>query len=49
VKPVNDTGKFILIVGRAGNAFFVPSRAFSGIREQSEFIAQIDRWRASSV
>jgi hypothetical protein len=49
VKLVNDTGKFILIVGRTGNAFFIPGRAFRGPGELAEFTAQIDRWRASSL
>ena len=48
VKEVKDSGTYILIVGRSGNSFFVPSRAFSGTRERSEFLSEIRRWHRTA-
>jgi len=45
VKLVEKTGRDVLIVGAAGNAFFIPSRVFQGPEQQTQFIAQIDSWR----
>lgn len=48
VKEVKDSGTYILIVGRSGNSFFVPSRAFSGTRERAEFLSEIRRWHRTA-
>lgn len=48
VKEVKDTGLYILIVGKSGNAFFVPSRAFSGSDQRNEFLIGINRWRRTA-
>ena len=48
VEEVKDTGRYILIVGRSGNSFFVPSRAFSSAEERREFLAQIRRWHKAA-
>jgi hypothetical protein len=45
IKEVADQKSFILIVGRSGNSFFIPSRAFSDLEEKTEFITRIKRWR----
>jgi hypothetical protein len=48
VKEVKDSGRYILIVGRSGNSFFVPSRAFRGAEERGEFLSQIRRWHKAA-
>ncbi len=48
VKEVKDSGRYILIVGRTGNSFFVPSRAFRGAEERGEFLSQIQRWHKAA-
>jgi hypothetical protein len=45
IKEVADQKSFILIVGRSGNSFFIPNRAFSDLEEKTEFITRIKRWR----
>jgi hypothetical protein len=45
VKLVAQTSRQVLIVGATGNAFFMPSRAFQGPNQQTEFMTQIDHWR----
>ena len=44
VKEVKDSGTYILIVGRTGNSFFVPARAFRGTEQRNEFLSEIRRW-----
>lgn len=48
VKEVKDSGTYILIIGRSGNSFFVPSRAFRGTRERTEFLSEIRRWHRTA-
>lgn len=48
VKEVKDSGSYILIVGRSGNSFFVPSRAFSGAAERNQFLSEIRRWHRTA-
>jgi hypothetical protein len=43
IKVVSDTGQFILIANALGNAFFVPSRAFSGPEQRALFFSEINR------
>ncbi len=49
IKEVTDQKSFILIVGRNGNSFFIPNRAFSDMEEKTELIARIKRWREAEV
>ena len=44
VKEVKDSGTYILIVGRGGNSFFVPSRAFRGSEQRNQFLSEVRRW-----
>ena len=48
VKDVADAGRYILILGKSGNAFFIPTRAFSGSDQRKQFLSEIDRWRTNS-
>jgi hypothetical protein len=48
VKNVVDAGRYILIVGRSGNAFFIPTRAFSGSDQRTQFLSEIEGWRSTS-
>ena len=48
VKEVRDSGSYILIVGRTGNSFFVPPRAFQGPAERSRFLSDIRRWHLTA-
>jgi hypothetical protein len=48
VKEVKDSGTYILIVGRTGNSFFVPSRAFRGAEQRNEFLSEVRRWHRTS-
>jgi hypothetical protein len=43
VKLVSDTGQFILITNSRGNAFIVPSRAFSGPEQRALFLSALSR------
>jgi hypothetical protein len=45
IKDVRDAGRYILIVGLTGNAFFIPFRAFDGSDQRNQFLSEIDRWR----
>jgi len=40
VKLVADAGEHVLIVGRTGNAFVIPARAFQGSEHKAQFIEQ---------
>ena len=48
VKEVKDSGSYILIVGRTGNSFFVPARAFHGPEERTQFLADVERWHRAA-
>lgn len=48
VKEVKDSGTYILIIGHTGNSFFVPSRAFRGVEERTEFLSEIRRWHRAA-
>lgn len=48
VKEVKDSGTYILIVGRTGNSFFVPSRAFRGPEERDRFLSEIRLWHRTA-
>lgn len=48
VKEVKDSGSYILIVGRFGNSFFVPSRAFHGPDERIQFLSDVRRWHLAA-
>jgi hypothetical protein len=47
VKEVRDAGTYILIVGRTGNSFFVPSQAFHGVEERDRFMSEVRRWQCA--
>src|SRR5690348_7994404 len=47
IKLVTNTSRHVLIVGATVNAFFIPSRAFSGQDQQREFVSQIEQWRGA--
>ncbi len=47
VKEATSTNRFVLIVGVTGNAFFIPSRAFTGPEQQGQFMTHIGQWRSS--
>jgi hypothetical protein len=44
IAVVDDVGRYILIARSNGNAFFIPSRAFTGPEEQAHFHAQACGW-----
>jgi hypothetical protein len=48
VKEVKDSGAYILIVGKTGNSFFVPSRAFHDREQRRQFLAQVTQWRLAA-
>ena len=48
VKEVRDSGTYILIEGRWGNSFFVPSGAFRGAEERKRFLSAIRRWHRAA-
>jgi len=48
VKEVKDSGTYILIVGRTGNSFFVPARAFRDGAQRHEFLSEIRRWHRTA-
>lgn len=48
VKEVKDSGTYILIEGRSGNSFFVPSGAFRGSDERKQFLSEIRRWHRAA-
>ena len=44
VKDVKDLQKYILLVNRSGNAFFIPNRAFENAEQRSILLSEISRW-----
>ena len=48
VKEVKDSGTYILIEGKSGNSFFVPSGAFRGAEERKQFLSEIRRWHRAA-
>ena len=49
IKLVTNAGQFILIAKRGGNSFFIPVRAFSSLNNRDLFLAEIERWKKTSV
>ena len=45
VKQIKDVGQYLLIVNRAGNAFFIPNRAFTSAKARTEFLELANEWR----
>jgi hypothetical protein len=45
VGVVRDAGQYVLIARANGNAFFIPSRAFSGPDQKAQFLNEICHWR----
>lgn len=45
IADVRDTGPHVLIVGRSGNSFFIPNRAFNSPDQKTQFISEICEWR----
>lgn len=46
IKEVIATKAHILIVNRYGNSFFVPCRAFATAEQRSEFLTEVEKFRA---
>jgi YcxB-like protein len=44
VKVIVGTDRYVLVSCANGNAFFIPSRAFSSPEYQAEFVAKIQGW-----
>jgi hypothetical protein len=44
VKVIVGTDRYVLVSRANGNAFFIPSRAFSGPEHQAEFVTKIQGW-----
>ncbi len=44
VKVIVGTDRYVLVSRANGNAFFIPSRAFSGPEHQAEFVTKIRGW-----
>ncbi len=44
VKVIVGTDRYVLVSRANGNAFFIPSRAFSGPEHQAEFVGKIQDW-----
>ena len=49
VKIIAKTDRYVLISRANGNAFFIPSRAFSGPEQQAEFVTKIQNWTNPSA
>jgi hypothetical protein len=45
IADVKDAGPHVLVMGRSGNAFFIPNRAFSGPDEKAQFVSDVREWR----
>jgi hypothetical protein len=48
LKEVKDAGPYLLMVSWTGNAFFIPSRAFTDSAERNKFIAEVARYRGTN-
>jgi hypothetical protein len=48
LKEVKDVGPYLLMVTWIGNAYLIPSRAFSDSAQRQEFIAEVARYRTRS-
>lgn len=44
IKVISETDRYVLISRASGNAFFVPSRAFSNSEQRAEFVTRAKRW-----
>jgi hypothetical protein len=44
IKLIVETNRYVLVSRANGNAFFIPSRAFSGPEHQAEFVTKIKGW-----
>jgi hypothetical protein len=44
VKQIKDVGQYLLVVNRAGNAFFIPNRAFTTAQARTEFLELANEW-----
>jgi sugar phosphate permease len=49
VKVIVETDRYFLVSRANGNAFFIPSRAFSGPEHQAEFVTKIQGWIGNQV
>jgi len=48
LKDVKDVGPYLLMVTWIGNAYLIPSRAFSDSAQRQQFIAEVARYRTGS-
>ncbi len=44
VKVILETDRYVLVSRASGNAFFIPSRAFSGPEQKAAFVTKIKHW-----
>jgi YcxB-like protein len=44
IAAITDAGRYILVMRRGGNSFFVPDQAFSGASQRDEFLGELRRW-----
>ena len=44
VKEIQDTGSYVVVVSRIGNAFFIPMRAFADSKGRLEFLDALHRY-----
>ena len=48
VKVILETDRYVLVSRASGNAFFIPSRAFSGPEQKAAFVTKIKHWARAS-
>ena len=46
IQSVQDDGETVILTTRQGNAILVPRRAFAGVVDRGQFVADIRRWHA---
>ena len=44
VKVISETDRYVLVARASGNAFFIPSRAFSSPEQKAAFVTKIKHW-----
>jgi len=49
VAAIQDTPDLTTIVGKNGNAFLIPNRAFNSEKDRREFLASVKHWQLRSV
>jgi hypothetical protein len=44
IATVTDAGRYVLVIRRNGNSFYIPDRAFTGSAPRDEFLGELRRW-----